>query len=569
MNRIFSLMILVVLISCKTKSDYRDITKAKPVMCAPGVISVDALADTDKPAPLFKGMGDFEMKITTSSKKAQIYFNQGMNLSNAFNHAEAARSFKYATKLDPDCAMCHWGLAYVLGPNYNAGMEPQVVKIAYASVQKAVSLMDQISPKERALISAMAKRYPDQPVDDRSPYDEAYAEGLRAAYQQFPEEDHIGVLLAESLMGLHPWDLWDKEGKAKAWTPEILSILEEILDRNPKHIPTIHMYIHATEASFEPEKAMAYAEQLPKLAPAAGHLVHMPSHTYIRTGDYHLGTVINQEASKVDSHYVSSCHAAGAYPLAYYPHNIHFLAACAALEGQSKITLQASHRIAEEVDESMMGEPGLETLQHYWSIPFYTMVKFARWEDILDLPEPDAQFKYPRAIWHYARGMAYLGKKGPSAAQNELKKLKTLQQDKDISKITIWDINAATALVNIAVNVLEGELVANAGDQAKAIQLLEKAIVIEDALNYNEPPDWFFSVRHHLGPILIAEGQFEKAEKLYKTDLHHFPKNGWALNGLFECLQAQNKEEEAASVKAQFEEAWKYADVELKGSEVL
>jgi tetratricopeptide (TPR) repeat protein len=576
--------VLISFFACKTKQSNfeRDITKAEPVMCAPKGVSVEALADTDQPAPVFEGLGDVNLPVTTNSEEARKYFKQGMLLANAFNHAEAARSLKYATRLDPDCAMCHWGLAFVLGPNYNMGMEPAVAAIAYESAQKALKLMPETSPKEQALIKAMAKRYPTpEAVEDRRPFDEAFADALREVHRRFPDDDDIAALFAESLMDIHPWDLWTFAGEPQPWTPEILQTIEGILARNPDHIAAIHLYIHATEASpsvpgthsngYSPEKAKAYAAKLPSLAPGAGHLVHMPSHTYIRTGDYHDGTIVNSMAVEVDSIYVSACHAAGAYPLAYYPHNFHFLAACAAFEGNGKIAIEASYRMARKLDTIVMRAPGMETIQHYWSIPTYVLVKFSKWDEILNTPEPAFDLVYPRTIWHYARGLAFVNKKDIAKASAELEKLKTIQKNnkEQLSEITIWYINSVMTLVDIAGKVLEGEIAASRKQYDKAVALLEEAIALEDGLNYNEPPDWFFSVRHHLGPVLMDAGRHAEAEKLYRRDLELFPRTGWAYHGLYTALKKQGKQKEAEAVYEKFQEAWAYADVELEASKVV
>lgn len=556
--------LLVFLLSCQTSSNSKqqaDITERPKSMCAPRAI--DPLMDSDLPAPIFEGLGDYSFPITTNTDEAQFYFEQGFKLANGFNHAEAARSFKYAMKLDPECAMCHWGLAYVLGPNYNAGMDPTVVEVASEAVKNAVKYMYGTTPREQVFIKAMAERYPEKAVEDRSEFDQAYTNALRQAYQQYPEDDHLGALLAESIMDMHPWNLWQEDGKPQPWTPEILTILESILKRNPDHVASIHMYIHATEASFTPEKAIKAAERLPALTPGAGHLVHMPSHTYIRTGNYHEGVIVNQKAVEVDSLYVSACHAAGLYPLAYYPHNYHFLTACATFAGESHIAIEAAELMVQALDTEIMREPGYGTIQHYWSIPYYILVKFEKWEEILALPEPDADLIYPRAIWHYARGMAFKGQGEVAKAENELAQLNELKKNESLAEMTIWDINPISTLLDIAANVLGGEIAAEKGDFYLAGRLLNVAVALEDKLNYNEPPDWFFSVRHHLGAVLLKAEDYAAAEAVYKRDLELFPETGWALSGLYTSLVKQNKQEEAAKIKVRFEKAWQHADTKI------
>jgi tetratricopeptide (TPR) repeat protein len=481
---------------------------------------------------------------------------------------EAIRSFKQALKHDPECAMAHWGVAFALGPNYNAAFDTAVLKIVNNSLEAARRYMDDCTPKERDLIEALSARYPAKVDEDQTAYEEAYAQKLRRMAKKYPADDDIQALLAEALMNLHPWDLWKKDGRPQPWTPEILELLEGILERNPDHIAAIHLYIHATEASYTPELAKPWAARLPGLAPGAGHLVHMPSHTYIRTGDYHDGVIANANAVEVDSIYTSACHAAGIYPLAYYPHNFHFLAACAAFEGNSKTAIEASWRMVEKLDTVAMREPGYETIQHYYSIPYYVLVKFARWDEILDLPRPARDLLYPTAIWRYARGMAFAGKGQMAEAERELKNLQLLQKDENIRRLTVWDINTIGELLDIAAYVLEGEIAAAEGDYEKAVQLLEAAVAIEDALGYNEPPDWFFSVRHHLGPVLMEMGAYAKAEEVYRRDLELFPKTGYALNGLYQALIKQGKAEEAGDIRRRFERAWQYADVSLEGARV-
>jgi len=560
-----TLFSLIFLFACQTQPEKKD-QIVRTSMCAPR--GIDALAELDRPVPLFEGLGADHFSITTKSKKAQAYFNQGFQLTVAFNHMEAIRSFKQALKQDPDCAMAHWGIAFALGPNYNAAFDPAVLEIVNNSLEAARRYKGDCTAKEQDLIKALSARYPSEVDEHQVAYEEAYAQKLRRLAEKYPADDDIHALLAEALMNLHPWDLWKKDGRPQPWTPEILSILEGILERNPEHIASIHLYIHATEASYTPELAKPWAAKLPKLAPGAGHLVHMPSHTYIRTGDYHDGVLANAQAVEVDSIYTSACHAAGVYPLAYYPHNFHFLAACAAFEGNSRIAIDASWRMREKLDTLAMRQPGYETIQHYYSIPLYVLAKFARWDDILATPRPARDLLYPTAIWRYTRGMAFTGKGQTPEAERELKNLQLLQQDEAIRNLTIWEINTVGALLDIAAYVLEGEIAASKEDFDKALSLLEAAVAIEDNLNYNEPPDWFFSVRHHLGPVLMQMGEYTKAESVYRRDLELFPKTGYALNGLYQALIKQGQTEEAQDIRRRFDRAWQHADVSLEGARV-
>ncbi|MHA6250255.1 tetratricopeptide repeat protein [Pontibacter sp. CAU 1760] len=545
-------------------------TVPKPItMCAPPA-TVDTLWYTQNTkAPLFDGLDGIDFKITTTNPEAQRYFNQGLMLAYGFNHAEAARSFYEATRQDSACAMCHWGYSYVLGPNYNAGMELDNFTRAYRAVQKAKRFAPNTSPKEQALIAALEKRYPPQPVDDRLAYDVAYADALQQVYTRYPTDPNIGAMYAESRMNLHPWDLWEKDGKPKPWTGEILQVLEGVMKQAPRHAGANHFYIHATEASHQPEKANKSAQLLETLVPGAGHLLHMPSHTYIRTGNYHAGTLANQRAVQADSAYTSACHAQGAYPLAYYPHNYHFMAATATMEGNGELALFAANKLAEHVNTEVMKTKGWETLQHYHTIPYFVAVKFGKWDRILQLKKEDVDLTYPSLIRHYARGMAYVGKNDLPKAKAELAQLEKLAAKEDeLKEMTIWELNSMYDIGQIAKLVLQGEVLAKEGSYDQSIRVLREAIAIEDNLNYNEPPDWFFSVRHHLGAVLLAAKQYQEAASLYTQDLAMLPKNGWALSGLAQAYAGTGEATKASATQKQFEDAWQWADVQLHASKV-
>ncbi|RED19015.1 Tetratricopeptide repeat-containing protein [Flavobacterium cutihirudinis] len=521
----------------------------------------------NKKAPKLEGLEGIDFKISTNNQEVQRYFNQGMMLAYGFNHAEAARSFYEASRLDANCAMAHWGFAYVLGPNYNAGMEEDNFQRAYDAIQKAKKLSANCSPKEIALIEALATRYAQKPPSDRKPLDIAYAAAMKKVYTKFPSDPDIGALYAESLMNLHPWDLYEKKtGAAKEWTPEIVKVLEGLMAKNPKHPGAHHFYIHAQEASATPEKALSSAKLLETLVPGSGHLLHMPSHIYIRTGDYHQGSLSNIEAVKVDSLYTTVCHAQGAYPLAYYPHNYHFLAATAALEGNSKLAWSTAKKLQEHTSAEIMRQPGWGTLQHYYTIPYYIAVKFSMWDTILALPKPEKDLVYPQLIWHYARGMAYLGKHNLKEAEKELSSLNQLSKNNALKDITVWNINTTSDLAQIASKVLAAGIATQQNDLNKAISLFKEAVTIEDSLNYNEPPDWFFSVRHYLGVVLLKAGKYSDAEKIYREDLKVWPKNGYALIGLYNSLLKQKKETEALKTKTAFDNAWPYADFKITSS---
>lgn len=520
-----------------------------------------------KKAPKLEGLKGIDFKISTSSKEAQEYFAQGMMLAYGFNHAEAARSFYEAIRLDSTCAMAYWGFGYVLGPNYNAGMEEDNFQRAYEASAKAKLLAKNCTSKEVALIEALTARYAPKPPADRRPLDAAYAASMKKIYAQYPADPDIGALYAEAMMDLHPWDLYDKKTKApRQWTPALLAILEHLIKINPRHPGAHHFYIHALEASATPEKALTSAKLLEMLVPGSGHLVHMPSHIYINTGDYHLGSLANIRAVTVDSAYTTSCHAQGAYPLSYYPHNYHFLAATATLEGQSKLAWEAAMNLQRHTAADIMRKPGWGTLQHYYTVPYYIAVKFSMWDTIASLTPPAKDLVYPRAIWHYARGMAYLGKNELPEAKKEMDSLRTLAADTILQQLTVWGINTTADLVQIAAKVLSAGIAFKQVHLAKSVALLEEAVAIEDRLNYNEPPDWFFSVRHHLGAVLLKAGKYAEAEKVYRQDLQTWRKNGWALIGLYNSLALLNRSSEAQKARSSFEESWEYADINIMSS---
>lgn len=539
-----------------------------PVMCAPKTTDA-AWYQGDNKAPLFDGLGNLRYPISSQNPEAQSYFNQGLILSYAFNHAEAARSFYYATKLDSACAMCYWGFAYVLGPNYNGGMEPDNYQRAFNAVQKALLLVSNGTQKEKDLVEALSTRYVKESPEVRTALDSIYSIRMKAVYERYPDDPEIAALYAESIMDLHPWDLWDKQGNPKAWTPEIILILEKLLKKYPDHPGLNHFYIHAVEASFNPERGLKSAKLFDDgLVPNAGHLVHMPSHIYIRTGDYHLGSLANIRAVEIDSQYVGACNAQGVYPLGYYPHNYHFLAATATMEGNKEWAIKAANKVSDQADRELMKDPVWGTLQHYYSIPYFVNVKFGQWDQILQMQNENKELKYPEAIRHYARGFAFIAKKDFVNAVKELDTLSILAKDSSLKEITIWYINSVHSIVQIAENVLRAELYATEKKYEKSISLLNEAVVLEDALNYNEPPDWFFSIRHHLGAVLIEAGNPEEAIQVYKKDLSWWPKNGWALHGLKLAYEQTKDVKALKQVNEQIKNVWANADTKLIGSRI-
>ena len=551
-GKLYTLMIVVMavglLVSCREKAEEKAIFSGQM-------------------APLLEGMGDHHFNVSLKDTLAVKYFNQGIMLAYGFNHKEAERSFRQVAELEPDHPMSWWGVALVQGPNLNLPMQPAAVSVAWEAVQKARKLQANGTQRERDYIEALSQRYASDPPEDRGQLDEAYAEAMGKLAKKYPDDMDAQVLHAEALMDLHPWDFWTKEGVARPWTPGILERLEYVIGRNPEHPMANHLYIHATEASPNPEKALESARRLGHAVPGAGHLVHMPAHTYIRVGMYYEGTLANQLAVESDNQYVAQCHQQGMYPLGYIPHNHHFLWATATLEGRKQLSLEAAKSTFERVDTLMMREPGMGLLQHFWSIPLYGYVRFGEWDQIMSHPKPDRQLLYPRGVWHYARDMAYIAGNELEKAKGELSELKAIAAEESLEDVII--MNSAKDLMKIAVLILEGEVAAAGKNYETAVALLTEAVEIEDRLRYNEPPDWFFPARHNLGAMLLESGQATMAEQVYRDDLKEFPKNGWALFGLHQSLIAQGRDAEAAKVKAGFNEAWKHADIRLTSSRIL
>lgn len=517
-------------------------------------------------APVFENIGEYRMEAFTTSEDAKHFFDQGIIFTYGFNHGEAARSFREAIRLDSNFVMAYWGLAYTLGPNYNAALDSSVMNEIRWAMTKAISLKSSASELERALVEAAEVKYAGEMGEEQLI---AFAGAMKKLHETFPQNSDVATFYAEAQMLLHPWDLYEfKGGPAKAWTPEIRKVLDNALQLNPKHPLANHLNIHATEAASWPESGMRSAELLRNLIiPGAGHLVHMPSHTYINTGDYHLGTLVNLDAVTADSLYNAQCVSQGAFPLYYY-HNYHFLAACAALEGRGALAIESSFKMTQTIDQSLLGVEGFETTQHFMTIPYNVLVKFAQWEKILSLGKPDMRYPYLMAMWRYARGMSFANLNQLTNARNELQMLQDIQDGAGFKDFLIFGINSGQMVVDIAINVLEAEIAQKKLDFVTAERLLLKAMAIEDNMSYNEPPDWFFSVRHLLGELYMKQDLYVKAQLIYEEDLMNFPRNGFALNGLCQSLAAQNKDTEARKMRHQFEISWSFSDTKLLYSRV-
>jgi hypothetical protein len=572
-NFFYTLWLSTLLFSCNqqpvNKKAEKAIAASSPkIGCIPEV-SDEAWYTSGKKAPLFKGLGGIHFTVSAKNSDVQKYFDQGLMLSFAFNHAEAGRSFYEAARLDSNCAMSWWGFAYVLGPNYNAGMEKNNFQRAYDAVQKAKTKAVFCTQKEKDLIEALGTRYSNDTTIARSVLDSSYAVAMRKVYQKYSNDVTLASLFAESLLDIHPWDLWHRNGTMQPWTAEIIAILKKCLQAEPMHPGANHFYVHAMEMSQHAETAAASADLLRNLVPGSGHLVHMPSHTYIRTGRYHDGVVSNEKAVLIDSLYVEACHAQGAYPLAYYPHNYHFIAACATLCGESKIAIKGAIATAEHAHKKLLRDPAWATLQHYYSIPWYVQAKLGLWNDILHSPAPEKDLKYPLVVWHYAQGLAMLSQNKIADAKKHLGEMKNIMTDTTIKELTIWGINSVFDLCVIASKTLEGEIYAKEKNYSGAISILKEAIAAEDALNYNEPPDWFFSIRHHLGAVLIDAGKSAEAVKVYEKDLEVYRENGWALKGLINACEKLGNRKKYEEIKNRFEKSWQYSDIKISSSRIL
>ncbi|MEO6001200.1 MAG: hypothetical protein ABIN89_30390 [Chitinophagaceae bacterium] len=515
-----------------------------------------------KKAPMFKGLEGIHYPITTKNAEAQNYFNQGLMLAYGFNHAEAARSFFESTRQDSTSAMSWWGFAYVLGPNYNAGMASDNFRRAYDAIQNAKSYSFSCTQKEKDLIEALSHRYSSDTTIARPVLDSSYAAAMRRIYAKYGADAHVAALFAESLMNLHPWNLWKKDRTAQPWTPEIIRVLEKCLQREPKHVGGNHFYIHATEASQHPENAMASANLLRDLVPGSGHLVHMPAHTYIRTGRYHDGVVTNLKAILADSLYTEACYATGMYPSAYYPHNYQFIAACATMGGETKAALKASEEIVYHTNKTLLMDKAWFPFQSFYSIKWYVAVKLGLWEQILN-SSTDKNFKYPTVIWHYAKGMANLSQHEIKFAKKHLSEIKTLLGDSTLKTMSSWKQCV------IAGKTLEGEIMAKQKNYPRAILLLTEAVAKEDSLNYAEPPEWPFSVRQNLGAVLLEAQKYKEAIRIYEEDLKLYYENGWALRGLMTAYEKLGDKPKYEETKDRFEEAWKHADIEISSSRIL
>ena len=535
-----------------------------------GIVAPGQHADHNKrdaiqrPVPQVPGLGSHRHPVSTTNPVAQKFFDQGLTFVYAFNHDEAIRSFKRAAQLDPHLAMAYWGIALALGPNINQDVDAEREAAAYEAVQKALSLAANAPQNERSYINALAKRYSIEPQADLKRLSVDYKNAMGEVVKKYPDDLDAATLYAEAAMDLRPWQFWTADGQPNEGTEEIVAVLESVLRRNPNHPGANHYYIHAVEASQNPERALPNARRLQSLVPGAGHLVHMPAHIFMRTGDYRRAALSNDRAARVDEAYFRQHPPQGIYPFGYYTHNLHFLAVANSMEGRLADARRAARRL-ETYMTPHLNDPFMESMlpmsELYMPTPLLVLVRFHLWRDILALPQPEAKLQATNGLWHFSRGLAFAADGSIEKAEQELQSL--LEVKNKISPEAMINLNKARAILGLADKFLSAKIAEAKKQNQAAIQFLEGAIKIEDGLAYDEPPAWYIPSREALGGVLLRSGQWAAAEKVFRADLGKNKLNGRSLFGLMEALNAQKKNHEAMLVKQQFEAAWKNADTKL------
>jgi hypothetical protein len=514
----------------------------------------EAIADSGEGPPLWDGLGDLSYPITTSSDMAQRYFDQGLRLTYAFNHAEAYRAFKQAQALDPGCAMCFWGEAFVLGANLNAPMDAAAVQPAFVAMTNAKARAANASAREQAVIEALAARYANDAGADAGALAEAYADAMAEVHTRYPDDQIVAVLYADAVMNTSPWDYWEVDGRTpKGRLGAAVDALEGVLAVNPDHPAAIHLYIHLTEASATPEKAEPYADRLAALMPAAGHIVHMPSHTYYRTGRYLDSLTTNIAAVEADEAYLAQVKAAGAYPYGYYPHNIHFLLVSAQMAGDAEHMIWAAERLEGKIPDEVAAEIGW--IQVILPAPYFAHAQFSPPEVVLGLEHPGDTFPLVKAMWHYARGVAQAAKGDLDAARAEASRIAAINQTADFEMLLAWAVPAPDVL-RLARHVLEGRIAQAEGNFDQAIREFEVAVQIQDSLPYLEPEYWYYPIRQSLGATLLMAGRAAEATEAFQAALIDAPNNGWALYGLMQAYDAQGDQLAKAATETLFTRAW-------------
>jgi len=531
-------------------------------LCLPSIAQDHSAHAQSKPATLMPGLGNAHHPVSTSNPEAQKFFDQGLRLIYDFNHDEAARSFQRASELDAKLAIAYWGIAEAVGPNYNDPASEDRFKQAHEAIQKAVDLSANASPSDQAYIQAMAKRFPADSKADLRKAAEDYHDAMREVSKKYPDDLDAATLFAESGMNLHPWGLWHVDGTPEAGTEEIVATLESVIRRDPNHLGAIHYYIHATEASPNPERALAGANRLAAMAPAAGHIVHMPAHVYIRTGDYEAAVKTNEQAAAVDRAYIKASGAQGIYPMMYYSHNLHFIAMCASMNGNYAEARKNADLLVANVGPHVKDIPPLEG---FMTIPMAVDVRFHKWNEILAMPQPDPAMKITTGFWHFSRGMALAGTGKVNEAEAEYKIVSEAEQNTPPDVVFAMPINnKAKDIMKISEDVLGAKIAMARNDKVQAISLLTAAVAIQDTLKYGEPPDWFFPVRESLGGALLINGDAAAAEKIFRQDLDRNPRNPRSLFGLQQALKVQDQNYDADFIENEFRDSWKGGEVKVE-----
>lgn len=523
------------------------------IKCTTAKFMLDDIDSTRQVAPLFENLGDHKFKIATEVPEAQVFFDQGLNLAFAFNHAESHRSFLEASRLDPSSAMPYWGQAYALGPNINDQIPDTERRLkAFEAIQKAMKLSEGSTAREKALIEALSFRYSEDTLADLKSLNMQYMKAMEKVAATYQNDADVLTLYAASIMNTVPWDYWDENGDPSPNIKEAKLSLEKAVTLDSEHPGAHHYYIHMVELP-KPDLAVPSAEKLTYLMPGAGHMVHMPGHIYMRIGRYKDAVIANQAAMLVDENYISQCYAQGQYPLGYYPHNIHFLWSAASMMGNEELSIDAAKKTAEKVSVSYLKEAMI--FQNFAATPLLAYLRFGKWNEILTTPDPGTDYTYLNMIWHYARGAAFVRKENLKEAKEELEFLEGRDKELEFENIS-----------KVAYEVLAGEIAGLEGDTSKSIEHLKKAVQYEDELPYDEPSVWYIPTRQNLGSALLKSKRYEEAERVYLEDLTYYRQNGWSLIGLYQSLLNQGKTEEAKIVKAQFTIAWENADIEISNS---
>jgi tetratricopeptide (TPR) repeat protein len=519
-----------------------------PAAVLPSAFADSAVAAAARPttAPLLSGLDGNPFPIKSRDSRVRRYFDQGMQLVFGFNPVEAARSFEAALAIDPACAACWWALAWSLGPNINSDMSPQAARRVDSALRQAHRHAHRATPLQRAMIEALALRHPGgQRIDEA-----AYAQRLRSLAHRHPRDANVALLAAEALMNLHPYDWWAPGGAPQPWTPEIEALLERAMALQPRHAGAHHYWIHLQESSPHPQRAVASADFLRDAVPGSGHLLHMPAHIDMRVGHFDAAVRANQRSIEADLRYLTQVDAQGAYRVGYVAHNHHFLWAAASMAGDAALALQAAQAAWPAACGPSGRDPGTAIAQQYAVLPLFALVRFGQWDTLLrGTRPPDSPAPYPQAIWHYARGTAYVRSGQPDAAQRELARLEQLAAEPALATFKVKNLNPVAHLARIAVLTLSADLASARGEAAQAVTLLREATRIEDAFEYDEPHLWLAPTRHALGAALLAAGQATQAEQVYRQDLAHYPDNGWSLNGLAQALEAQGRAAQAQQAR--------------------